>query len=429
MNSLHVKYLLVGGGLASSAAAEAIRQHDARGSVLLVGQEVNRPYHRPSLSRDYLLRRKDRHDITTFPHGWMKEHGVELRTGRRVANLDTGRATAALDNGEEVTYDSLLLAIGASPKTLKLPGADLPNIFYLRTIDDADRLHHAVEKALRAGLRHPKGVGRGRCAVVGGGLLGTELAATFTEMGLHVDLVVGAAHPWHRFVGQTTGAFIRDHLERHNVALHSEGRAEHFEGDGRVQRVVLSSGDSIELDFVVGCVGVTPNRKILRNTPIAAETAILVDSHCRTSVPNVYAAGDCAAVLDPLFGKHRLIDHWENAQITGSIAGTNMAGVEAKYEAVSHFTSEVFGMQIAAWGERRQVHHRLLRGAAGAAGDGSFVEFGIASDGRVAQVVKVGTGGEDPNALSLCVAKRLQTNGLEEQLKDPTQDLASLVGE
>ena len=429
MNTLHVKHLLVGGGLASSAAAEAIRQHDAKGSVLLVAQEVNRPYHRPSLSREYLRREKDRFDLTTFPLGWLQEHGVELRTGRRVSYLDTARSAATLDNGSEISYDNLLVAVGASPKMLKIAGADLPNVFYLRTIDDADRLRNAIDKALREGHRHPRGVGRGRVTVIGGALLGAELASTLTQVGLHVDLVVGEAHPWFRIAGEATGAFLARHLEQHGVSVHAGHRAERLEGDGRVQRVVLASGESIDADFAVGCVGVTPNRDILRNTPIAAETAILVDVHCRTSVPNVYAAGDCAAVFDPLFGKHRIIDHWENAQITGSIAGTNMAGVESRYEAVSHYTSEIFGLQLAAWGERRQVHHRLVRGAMDASGTGSFIEFGIAADGRVAQVLKVGTGGEDPNLLSLCVAKRLQVNGREEELKDPLQNLAAIIGD
>src|SRR5688572_2580778 len=148
MNTLHVKYLLVGGGLASSAAAEAIRRHDARGSVLLIAQENNRPYHRPALSGEYMRRERSRADLTTFPPGWMKENNVELRTGRRVSHMDTSRACATLDNGEVVSYDQLLLATGASAKPLKIPGADLPSVYSLRTIDDADRLHHAIDTAL-----------------------------------------------------------------------------------------------------------------------------------------------------------------------------------------------------------------------------------------------------------------------------------------
>src|SRR4051812_48775655 len=124
MNALHVKYLLVGGGLASSAAAEAIRQRDPHGSIMLVAQEVNRPYHRPSLSHEYLRGQKQRAELTTFPPTWCAEHQVELRTGRRVAAVDTARSCVTLDNGVDVSYDALLLATGATPKTLKIPGAE-----------------------------------------------------------------------------------------------------------------------------------------------------------------------------------------------------------------------------------------------------------------------------------------------------------------
>src|SRR3954471_15524823 len=145
MTNSHVKYLLIGGGLASSAAVEAIRQRDAQGAVMLVAQEINRPYHRPALSREYLRRQRTRAELTTFPPGWMSEHNVELRTGRRVSYIDSSRASATLDNGEEISYDNLLIATGASAKVLKIPGANLPNVYYLRTLEDADRLHHAID--------------------------------------------------------------------------------------------------------------------------------------------------------------------------------------------------------------------------------------------------------------------------------------------
>ncbi len=438
MSNLHVKYLLVGGGLASSAAAEAIRQRDPRGSVLLVAQEVHRPYHRPALSREYLRRERSRDELSTFPPGWLGEHQVELRTGCRVSYLDTNRASATLDNGQVYSYDRLLIATGASARPLRVPGADLPNVFTLRTLQDADRLHHAIDTALREGHRHPRGVGRGKAAVIGGKLLGLEVAASLTQLGLHVDLVVGESHPWFKFAGETTGAFLRQHLENNGVAVHCGSRAQRLDGDGRVQKVTLASGETVETDLAVACVGVIPNRDILRDTPITAETAILVNQRCETNVPGIFAAGDCAAVYDPLFEKHRIIDHWENALITGSIAGANMAGADEKYNAVSHFTSELFGLQISVWGESRKVHHRHIRGSveakdggdkAGSQVSGSYVEFGVAADGRIAQVIKVGTGGEDANVLSDCVASRLNVTDREELLKDPAVSLESLITE
>ena len=182
MNRLHVKYVLVGGGLASSAAAQAIRPLDPEGSILLIAQEVNRPYHRPPLSKDYLLGLKTRSDLYAVDDLWFASNHVELRTGRHASRLDANRSSVTLDTGEEISFDRLLIATGGSPRPLRIPGAELPNLLYLRTIEDADRLRHAMEKSLREG--HPHSRGRGRACIIGAGRLGAELASTLTQAGL-----------------------------------------------------------------------------------------------------------------------------------------------------------------------------------------------------------------------------------------------------
>jgi NADPH-dependent 2,4-dienoyl-CoA reductase/sulfur reductase-like enzyme len=342
MGRLHVKYLLVGGGLASSAAAEAIRARDATGSILMLGQEPVRPYHRPPLSKSFIRRERPRNELFAREADWFKAHNVELRTGRRVAHLDVARSVATVDDGDEITYDRVLLATGAQPRHLTIPGADLRNVFYLRTLGDAEMLQNAIAKA--------KNEGRARATVIGGGLLGLELASSLTATGLAIDLVVGDAHPWNNLVGETTGRFLTRHLQSRRVTVHVGQRPLRLEGDGRVQRVVLPEGETLLCDFAVAAIGSVVPRDLLRGTPIAAEKAILTDERCRTNVAHVYAAGDCAAVFDPRFGKHRWIDHWENAQTTGRIAGTNMAGGDAVYDVVNTFTSEVFDLTLSAWG-------------------------------------------------------------------------------
>ena len=338
MSRLHVKYLLVGGGLASSAAAEAIRAIDLTGSILMLGQEPLRPYHRPPLSKSFLLRQRPRTELFARDEAWFAANDVELRTGRRVAHLDVSRRQAAIDDGDEIAYDALLVATGAIARHLMIPGADLQNVFYLRTLGDAEMLQNAVAKAKREG--------RSRATVIGGGLLGLELASTLTALGLTIDLIVGDAYPWDNIVGETTGRFLTRHLQS-RVNVHLGQRPMRLEGDGRVQRVMLPEGQTVACDFVVAAIGSVVGRDLLRGTPIAAEKAILTDARCQTNVPGVYAAGDCAAVFDPLFGKHRWIDHWDNAIATGKIAGTNMAGGEASYSVVNTFTSEVLAARRA----------------------------------------------------------------------------------
>jgi NADPH-dependent 2,4-dienoyl-CoA reductase/sulfur reductase-like enzyme len=424
MSVQHVKYLLIGGGIASSAAARAIRALDSRGDLLMVGLEKSRPYNRPPLSKDYLRRQTERQALFDLPAEWFSDNHVMLRTGLRASQLDVGRRIVTLESGEGVSFDKLLLATGAAPVHLTIPGGDFPNVHYLRTLDDADRLHHAVEKAAHEGMKHPKG--RGRAAVIGGGVLGVELAATFTQLGLAADLFLSQGIPWNKFAGDQTGKFLVRYLEKRGVTVHPNARPLRLEGDGRARRVVTDHGEPVACDFVAAAVGAVPNRQLLRGTPIAAEKAILCDVHCRTTEADIYAAGDCAAVFDPLFGKHRFLDHWDNARVTGQIAGTNMAGGDVAYNTVNNFFSDVFELSLNGWGEARQVDRRLIRGSTSADAP-DFVELGIAADGRIAQVLAVSHSGEDELLRDL-VARRVRVDGNEEALKDPSVPLASLLG-
>ena len=422
MSHLHVKYLLAGGGLAASAAAVAIRKIDPVSALLMIGQENNRPYHRPPLSKDYLLRDTTHQDLFTLPEGWFAQNRVDLRTGRRVAHLDTARCAAMLDDGKEISYDKLLIATGSSPNRLDVPGANLPNLFYVRTLDDVERLHHAIDKAKIEGRTHAQG--RGLVAVIGGGVLGIEMAGTLAKLGLAVHLIVGREHPWHRFAGDPAGGVVTRYLQHRGIEVSNNCRAIAVEGDGRVQRVKLDDGRLIACDFAVAAVGSTANRELLRNTPLRAEKAILVNEYGRTIDEHIYAAGDCCAIFDPLFGKHRIIDHWDNAQVTGTLAGTNMAGGQLKYDVVSTFSTGAFDLTATVWGEPRLVDRRIVRGST--AGDQpNFAEIGIAADGRIAQVLAIGKN-HDVERLRSLVENRVEVNGNQERLKDASVPLVDV---
>jgi len=427
MNKHHVKYLLVGGGVASSSAAEAIRQRDHDGEVLLVTQESTRPYHRPPLSKEALRTHQPRNAFFTHAPGWFVDHNVELRTGRRAAHLDTSRQAVILDDGKEVSFDRLLIATGATPKHLSIPVHDLPSLHYLRTFDDLERIHHAIDKAKAEGRPHVRGgsTGRGRVAVIGAGVLGVELAASFTQMGLEVDLLARSEHPWSRFAGETTARWASRFLELHNVALHPHGAPLRLEGDGRVQRVILPDQTVLPCDFAVAAVGAVANKELLRGTPIAAEKAILTDAYCQTSVPGIYAAGDCAALFDPLFGKHRILDHFDSATTAGALAGRNMTGANEAYDDVSSFWSDLFEITLQAWGESRHVHHRLVRGNPSPESP-DFIEFGLTADNRISQVVAVNHPA-DHDILRALVKQRANITAREELLKDPSSDLRNLL--
>jgi len=423
MTVLHVKYLLVGGGVASYAAAKAIRTLDADGSMLVVGREVHRPYLRPELSRRYLRRETTRQQLYLDDPEWFNRHHVDLRTGRKVSRIDPPRSAATFDSGEEVSYDHLLIATGATASTLDIPGARLPNLFTLRTIDDADLLRNAVDKAVKEGRLHGAGSdlpqARGRVVVIGAGLLGVEVSASLRQLGMAVDLVAAGSYPWPKQAGEATGRFISMLLAKHGIAVHAGRRPLRLEGDGRVQRVILddAAGTGLDCDFAVSCVGATVSKELLRGTTIAAGKAILVDSTGRTSVPNIFAAGDCCAILDPRFGKHRWLEHWDGAVATASMAGRNMAGADEAFQEMPGFETEVFGMPARGWGEARLVDRRLIRGAT--SGDSAcFAEIGIDKTGRVAQVLVIGDVPEAESLRSL-VFNRADVRGREEALRDP----------
>jgi NADPH-dependent 2,4-dienoyl-CoA reductase/sulfur reductase-like enzyme len=169
----------------------------------------------------------------------------------------------------------------------------------------------------------------------------------------------------------------------------------------------------------------TVNKELLRGSPIAAEKAILANEYCRTNVTNIYAAGDCAAVFDPLFGKHRILDHWDNAIVTGTLAGGNMAGLNRKYDAVNYFFTDVFDLSVSIWGEAKGVDRSIVRGST-QLDDSNFIEFGIAADGSIAQVLAVNHPDEDA-VLQQLVRRRVRIDGNEDHFRDPTRDLSGIV--
>lgn len=423
MSNLHVKYLLVGGGLAASTAARAIREVDAEGSILLVAQERIRPHYRAPLSKTYLRREVARQTLFISEADWFEKSQVELRTGRRASRLDVARQTVTLDNGDEISYDRLLIATGGTPKHLDIPGAQLPGLYYVRTLEDVDTLHHALDKARREGRSHARG--RGRAVIIGGGILGMELSASLTQMGLAVDLLAENAGLWEAAVSETTGRFLASYLEKHGVTVHLKQPAIRLEGDGRVQRVALAGGGVIDCDLALAAVGMTINKDLLRNTPINVSRAILVDEHCRTSDPAVFAAGDCCAIRDPLFGKYRLLDHVSGAIYTGQLAGRNMAGVTEAYSGAGHYESRVFDLTLRVCGENRVVDRRLIRGVPSLDAP-NFAEIGIAADGRIAQVVTLGEISDQASFAEL-VSTRFDANGRENELRDAETPLRSMI--
>jgi NADPH-dependent 2,4-dienoyl-CoA reductase/sulfur reductase-like enzyme len=419
----HVNFLLLGGGIAAHEAARSIRSRDTGSSIMMIAREAARPYRRPELSKSYLLRKVPRESIFVDNARWHEQNYVSLRTGMSASQIDANRHSVFLASGEEFMFDRLLIATGCAAKKLNVPGEALPNVHTLRNVNDADRLLHAIDTARHEGLpipNDPDPKHRGRAVVIGGGLLGVEVAASLKTLGMHVELVAGRSHPWAHYAGDAVGRVVSRSLESHGILIHTDRSVMKLEGDGRVQRVVLSDGTRIDTNLAIVCIGVDPTQELLRNTPIASEKAILVDQHCRTNVADIFAAGDCAAAFDPLFGRYRFFPHWNQAAMLGAVAGDVMAGGDRVVDPSIAIESHWFEQYGFICGERKHIDRRILRQT-----PEKIIEFGIAGDGRLSQIVSVGD--IDQRAARNLIAKRVQTSGREEAFKDPNVDLRSLA--
>ena len=408
----HVNHLIVGGGVASAAAARTLRRLAPGSSVTLVAAEQVRPYHRPPLSKAYLRRDLPRTALPVNPANFYREQRVTLRTGTRATALDTGRGLVTLDTGEQLAYDRLLIAAGAKAGPLDVPGAELPGLWYLRTLEDSDRLHTVAAESRRDG--------RGRCAVVGGGRLGVELAASLANLGLAVTLFARGDRLWPHAAGEHVSRVLKDALIAGGVDVRLNDPCVRLEGDGRVQRAVGASSHTAAADFAVAAVGAEADLRLVRGTGVQAERAVLTDEFCRTSADNVYAAGDCAKIFDPRFAKHRHLDHWDHAGVSGTLAATNMAaesGAAEPLAVVNWFFTQAFDVLLNGWGEPRLIARRLVRGAGR-----ELAEIGVDESGRVCSALAIGRADEHDDLRAL-VDRRADVAGREEQLKDPAEPL------
>ena len=320
--------MIVGAALAGASAAAALREGGFDGEIILIGAEKQMPYNRPPLSKGY-LRGQDRfEDQLVNPAAYYPEHRVTLRLGVRAEAVDPTRKVVALERGEEVRYDRLLVATGGRNRTLAAPGAELPGIFQLRTVEDCDRIRAAATPGRRA-------------VVIGLGFIGSEVAASLRQMGIEVTAVEGHPVPLARVLGPEVGGVLAGIHREKGVELVLEDSVAAFEGAGRVERVRTKKGRVLECDFVVAGIGIVPNAELLAAAGATVDNGVLVDEHCRTSLPDVYAAGDVANHLHPVFGRLR-VEHWNNGDRQGRAAARAMLGGSEPYDYLHSFWSDQY---------------------------------------------------------------------------------------
>jgi NADPH-dependent 2,4-dienoyl-CoA reductase/sulfur reductase-like enzyme len=345
-------YLIVGASLCGAKAAETLRSEGFGGTVILLGSETERPYERPPLSKGYLLGKEDKSVIYVHEEGWYAEHEVDLRLGVTVTSVDPAARTITTAGGDSVGYDRLLLATGASPRKLNIPGADREGVLYLRTVGDSERLAAAFR-------------GGGRVVTVGAGWIGLEVTAAAREAGCEVTVVEPEPTALYRALGPELGEMFADLHREHGVQFRFGESVSELRGPGgRVGEVITSSGAALPADIVVVGVGAVPNTGLAADAGLEVGNGVVTDAALHTSDPSIYAAGDVASSYHPLLVRRVRVEHWANALNSGPAVARSMLGQDVAYDPVPYFYSDQYdlGMEAAGLPEPGRYDEVLYRG-------------------------------------------------------------------
>jgi len=331
-------FVIVGASLAGAKAAETLRAEGFDGRVVLIGDELHRPYERPPLSKEYLRGEKDVDATAVHPAGFYDEQRIELRTSTVITGVDPGASEVTVSSGERIAYDRLLLATGAVPRRLSVPGSDLDGVHYLRSIADADVLRHAIGPLSEV-------------VVIGAGWIGAEVAASARQLGATVAMVEMASVPLERVLGAEVGAIYRDLHAEHGVDLHFDVGVDGLVGSTAVEAVRLSDGTVLPATAVVVGVGVTPRVELAEAAGLAVDNGVVVDEHLQTSAPGIFAAGDVANAFHPRYGTRIRLEHWSAALNQGPAAAQSMLGHAVTYDRIPYFFSDQYdlGMEYRGW--------------------------------------------------------------------------------
>jgi 3-phenylpropionate/trans-cinnamate dioxygenase ferredoxin reductase component len=325
--------VIVGASVAGAKAAEGARTAGFDGRVVLVGDEQEAPYERPPLSKAVLRGEAATETTRVHEEGFYAAHDIEVLTGCTVESLDLDARQIHLDGHETLPFTTVVLATGAAPRQLEIPGCGLAGVHYLRSLDDSRRLGDAI--------RHAR-----RVAVIGAGWIGSEVAASARQMGADVVLIDPAPTPLHRVLGDEIGEVFRQLHADNGVTLRLRTGVAELRGDATVEHVVLTDGDVEAADVVVVGVGVTPRVDLAVAAGVAIDNGIVVDEHLRTSDPDVFAAGDIAHAHNPRLGRHIRVEHWANARRQGVIAAKAMLGQDGVDVRPSYFFTDQYDLSM-----------------------------------------------------------------------------------
>jgi NADPH-dependent 2,4-dienoyl-CoA reductase/sulfur reductase-like enzyme len=340
--------ILGGGMVAGYAAKQLVELGLTSGELAIVSADDTVPYERPPLSKSFLAGKDSENSIKINSEDFYKKHEIEVRLQSEVATVAVKRKRLILKDSDELGFQKLIVATGAHPRTLNIPGSRLQNVFYLRTINNSKNIRNATEKAEHA-------------LVIGGGFIGMEVAAVLAQKGIEVVMVLNDDRVFKRLFSPEMSGFFEAYYAARGVRLIKSMSVTELRGDGAVQSAVLRDGQDIQCDLVVAGIGVRPATEVVADSGLDIGDGIIVNEYLQASHPDVFAAGDVANYQDVLFSKRRRVEHWDNAVSQGQYCARSLMGERTPFRHVPYFFSDVFDLSYEYWGDSSgadQVIHR-----------------------------------------------------------------------
>jgi 3-phenylpropionate/trans-cinnamate dioxygenase ferredoxin reductase component len=398
---------IVGASLTGASAAATLREEGFDGRVVLLGAEPQLPYDRPPLSKAYLRGAMPFEKTLLRPAEFYREKDIELVLSTTVTRVDAEKRRLELAGGERFDFDSVLIATGGRNRRFPIPGLDLPGVYDLRTVADADRIREVIAPGRRA-------------VVVGLGFIGAEVASSLRECGVDVVAIEPFKTPLFRALGEEIGRVVEGLHRDHGVDMILCDAVAAFEGNGRVERVVTRDGRRVECDFAVFGLGIEPAADVVAGSGVHVDNGIVVDELCRTNVPGVFAAGDVANHYHPVCARQMRVEHWQNGVKQGAAAARSMLGRGQTYDEVHWFWSDQYDANIQYAGFHVPWDQVVVRGSLA---ERKFLAFFLTA-GRVESAVAINQGRDLRRAFPL-IRARVPVDPA--RLADPQVDLRTLV--
>ncbi len=388
-------FVIVGAGVAGATAADTLRASGFDGRLIMVGQEVDPPYNRPTLSKERLRNEIDDAQALFHPPEYYRSKDIELLPEQEVRHVDVAAHAIQLANSGSLAYDNVLIATGAPVRRLNAPGAQLPGVYYLRTLHDARELSRALAQ-------------RPRVLVAGTGFIGCEVAASARSIGCEVTLV-GKTPPLANALGSEIAALYAEYHRAKGVDVRTGTFVERFEGSEGLEEALLLDGSRVDCDVAVIGIGVEPSLELLRNEPVETGNGIMVNELCEASVPRMFAAGDVALSWNPRYAKRIRVEHFDNAQHQAIVAAKAMLGPTDPYNPIPSFWSDQFSLSLRYRGYAPEWDSVAFRGDIQG---GSFSAFYV-KGGAVQAVCSVNRYGENYQSQRL-IGKHIEPRLLED---------------